>query len=231
MKNSILLALSIFSLTVFGQSLQVSSAEQHVNGTDSWTEIATEIAVENIGSIMLDVKVSREIISEVTGSENYFCWKACYLPATNTSPTALSLASGEVNETSFSVHYNPQGNEGETVIRYCAFDANNPSDSACTLVYYNVGSVGVTENFASSFSEFHPNPTYSTTVLEYQLEPNQEAELFVVDMLGNRVAQIPFSAQDGELVLETAELKTGLYFANILLDGKLAEIKRLIVAE
>lgn len=231
MRNGVLLILSVFSLTVFGQSLQVTPAEQHLNGTDSWTEIATEIAVENIGAIMLDVKVSREEVSAVAGSENYFCWEACYLPTTSTSPTALSFAAGELNETSFSVHYKPEGNEGETVIRYCAFDANNPSDSACTLVYYNVGGVSVEENLASSFSEFHPNPTSSSTVLEYQLKPNQQAELFVVDMLGNKVLQLPFAGQEGELVLETAELKAGLYFANILVDGSLEEIKRLIVTE
>ena len=135
MKQFILL----FLLLVFGvsaQTLHVEAHENNLSSSDLWTEMVTEIKVENISqSNTVEVKVSKEILDAPANTTNYFCWVNCFLAQTMVSPTQITFAPGDVDEINFSVHFNPQGVEGVAAIRYCAFDADNIADSACTIVH------------------------------------------------------------------------------------------------
>ena len=130
------------------------------------------------------------------------------------------------------MHFNPQGISGIAAIKYCAFDADNVADSACTIVHFNAVSTDIfEEENILSFSNFHPNPTSTNTEMNYNIFPGQNAELLVLDMLGNIVKKHQLSGENGRLSLNVTDLKAGLYFANIMLNGKLHEMKRLIVSE
>jgi len=231
MKHFLLSIFSLLAMAALGQSLQITPVEQHLNSSELDSEMVTEIVVENISDVSLDVKVSKEVISSVSGSSNLFCWAQCYSPNTTLSPDMIAMAGGTMNETSFSVHYSPNGNAGETVIRYCAFDANNEVDSACTIVYFNGTTTAIDEISETSFSEFHPNPTPSTTILNYNLPSNKQAEVLFFDMMGHLVKKHQLMGQDAQLKISVSDLKAGLYFANIMVDGQLQEIKRLVVTK
>ena len=226
----------IFSLLVFNassQTLHVEAHENNLSSTDLWTEMVTEIKVENISqSNTIEVKVSKEILSAPVGSSNFFCWVNCFLAGTMVSPTQITFAPGDIDDINFSVHYNPQGLVGLAAIKYCAFDADNTADSACTIVHFNTFSTDIFEDQKIfSFSDFHPNPSSLSTEMKYNLLPGQEAEMLVIDMMGNLVKKHQLSAENGRLVFTINDLKAGMYFANIMIDGQLHEIKRLIVLE
>lgn len=217
--------------TVLNPSLQVTPAEQHLSSDDLWSEMVTEIVVENISSNSIDVKVKRQLISLVQGSENYFCWTQCYDPIISESPDPITMDGGAVNDSSLSVHYAANGNIGQVSVKYCAFDANNEADSACTIIYFNGTSTAIDEISETPFSEFHPNPTRSTTILNYNLPSNKQAEVLFLDMMGNLMKKHQLVGQDGQLKISVSDLKAGLYFANIVVDGQLKEIKRLVVTK
>ena len=226
----------VFSLLVVGvsaQTLHVEAHESNLSSSDLWTEMVTEIKVENISqSNTVEVKVSKEVLSSPAGSNNYFCWVNCFLAGTMVSPTQITFAPGDVDDINFSVHFNPQGLAGVAAIRYCAFDADNLVDSACTIVHFNAVSTDVfEEEKILSFSDFHPNPTSLTSEMNYDLLPGQQAEVLVLDMLGNIVKKHQLSGENGRLSLKVTDLKAGLYFANIMVHGQLHEMKRIIVSE
>ena len=123
---------------LFAQSLEINPINAIVESEYTSFELSTGISVSNISETPLEVKISRTIISQVDGSENYFCWNYCNLPVTDTSSSSIVINAGETNDSNLTVHYSPNGYSGETVIQYCAFIDNNPSDSACTYVYFNV---------------------------------------------------------------------------------------------
>ena len=108
---------------------------------------------------------------------------------------------------------------------------SNPSDSACTIVNYSVNSLASLEQntFSSYFSDFHPNPSSTISFLEYKLNYYDEAEIIVTDILGNVIHNKNIFGRSGVLRIDFSDIKNGLYFANIILNGELHSIKRLVI--
>ena len=101
----------IFCLLVLGvsaQTLHVEAHENNLSSSDLWTEMVTEIKVENISqSNTVEVKVSKEIIVAPANTTNYFCWVNCFLAQTIVSPTQITFAPGDVDEINLSHLFGP----------------------------------------------------------------------------------------------------------------------------
>ena len=237
MKNFILISTFFSSLTLYSQSISVEAHEHDVNPNCCMTmldDIGTEITVSNLTNSTVDIKVSREVISSTPGTINYFCWTACYGSQTSVSPQSKSFAPQQVDSISFQVHFDNLGLEPATAsIRYCAFIESDPSDSSCTIVNYSVNQMtSLTENsISSSFSDFHPNPTSTISFLEYKLNYSDKAEIILTDILGNVIRYENFFGKSGILSFDLSDTKNGLYFANILVNGELKSIKRLVISK
>lgn len=233
MKKAILFFLVVSTVQVFSQSISVEPHENNVNtgnSTSLFGDLGTDITVKNISSNTIDIKVSREVISATSGTVNYFCWQSCYLPATDVSPHTLSFSPGQEEQAKFQVHFDNKGiAPASAVIKYCAFNEDNESDSACAIVNYNVNVGGFDNIESSSFSDFHPNPASSYASLNYTILPSQTAEVVVTDMLGTVVENKIIQNNEGVVRLDVSNTPNGLYFANIYVDGKLDAIKRLLV--
>jgi len=236
MKKILLLSAILISLSVSSQSISVEAHKKNVDPNCCTTligDIGTEITVRNISDATINILVSRQTLTQTLGTENYFCWNACYGSQTNVSPDGKVFSPQQVDENSFQVHYeNNSTSPASASVKYCAFNEANPSDSACTIVYYSVGTTSVIDNLsATSFSDFHPNPTSSTTFLDYNLNYSDIAEIVVTDMLGNVIRKESISNERSTLKFDVSDTKAGLYFANILVNGELKTIKRLVVSK
>ena len=237
MKNLLLLSLSFSAFTLFSQSITVEPHEKNVNTNNSTSiadDLGTDIKVKNISNNTISIKVSRQVISATAGSENYFCWQTCFLPTTSVSPNAITFTSQHESINDFQVHF--ENNDivpASASIKYCAFDANNESDSACTIVNFSIlgtGVISVEDDFNNVFfSEFHPNPTSSTAFLDYNLMPNDIAEVIISNILGKIIHQQKLENQNGTLKFDVSNTKSGLYFANIIVNNELKTMKRLVV--
>ena len=234
MKNLILLSLFLASSSVFSQSIEVEAQVTNVdssNSTSTFGDLATKVLVKNISSSEIQIKVSREVIEETAGTKNYFCWVACYSSSTDVSPHSKPFSAGQVDATNFAVHFDNLGIvPASAKIRYCAFNADNESDSACTIVNYTVaGTSSIKPQISESFSNFYPNPTASITKLNYALGAAQSAKVVVTDMLGNIIQHKLINGKEGTLVFDVSNTPKGLYFANIYVNNEVSEVKRLIV--
>ena len=238
MKNLLLISVFLVPLSVFSQSISVEAHKTEVDPICCTTpvgdgDISTKIIVRNTTNSSLEISVSRQTLSQSLGTENYFCWTSCYDSQTSVSTQSKFFSQMEVDNISFAVHFkNNDIIPASVSVKYCAFVTSNPSDSACTIVNYTVDSASGIDNFsATSFSDLHPNPTSSTTFLDYNLNSSDVAEIVVTDMLGNVIRKENISNQSGTLKFDVSDTKAGLYFANILVNGELKTIKRLVVSK
>ena len=237
MKLLLLLLLSFKCFTIMSQnSITVNAHETNVNFDCCQTllgDIGTEITVTNISNNSLEIKVSRELITGNPESINYFCWNSCYGSHVSVSPGFKIFSPQQVDENSFQVHFDNMGIVPSSAsIRYCAFDHNNPSDSACTIVNYSVSTSSITDkSLENFFSDFHPNPSISTAIIEYKLNYSDVAEIVLTDMLGNVVRKENNIKNSGNLKFDISDTEAGLYFANITVNGEFKTIKRLVVGK
>ena len=217
---------------VLAQSIQLTPHTNPVNAsiTGPFTDISTEITVQNISDQSKDIMVSREVVDGLPGTENYFCWTACYPPQVDVSTAPITFEANQTNESTLSVHYKPNEVLGSVTIKYCAYDNNNMADSACVNVTFNALTVSLEESLsANGFSDFHPNPIASTTSLDYQLRSGQVARVVLTDMLGNTIIHQLIDKAEGTLIFDLNNTPNGLYFANIYVNNDIKAIKRLVV--
>jgi hypothetical protein len=235
MKKIILLVAFIVSNHLYSQSITVEAHKKNVDPgccTTILGDIGTEITVRNTSTSSINIVVSRQTLNQTLGTENYFCWTSCYGSQTSVSPDSKPFSPLMIDNNSFQVHYeNNNTNPASAVVKYCAYDEANPSDSACTIVYYNVKPTSVLDDLTTTyFSDFHPNPTSSSTNLDYKLKPSDLAQVVVTDMLGTVVKKEEINNLNGTLKFNVSNTPTGIYFANIIVNGELQSVKRLVVS-
>ena len=214
--------------SINSQSFVLTPHTNPING-DNWSELTTEITIENITSVTKNVKIRKFILDTIQGSENYFCWGNCFDPDTYISTNPLTIPGLTINDSDFSVHLTPNGTQGVSRVKYCAYDVNNLGDSACINITYSHFAISNTENINSEFScKIYPNPSNGLVNFSYHLPDNLSADLFVSDILGNRIKSSNLDFGSQKIVLKN--LKKGIYFAEIFVDGNFKESHKIIVS-
>ncbi len=191
------------------------------------------------GEASRTVNVRRYELWPVPMSKNFFCWGVCYLPVlsgvnlTWVSQHPVDMNPGATYD-NFHSYYQPQGQSGTARFRYVWYDTANPAgaDSSWVDIQY-CGQVGVEERTASSTAlTAWPMPSLGQDVqVEYTLDRSaQGSQLVVYSILGDQVKRMNLSGVQGRIVLSTADLGAGVYFANIERQGRVLATRKLIVA-
>lgn len=93
--------------------------------------VSPELFVKNNSDSDISLKCLRTIVSEVTGTMNYFCaLGTCLAPSIDETPSAFNVPANTMigEEGVFSSHYMPLSNPGTTVLSYKFYDVNNTDD-------------------------------------------------------------------------------------------------------
>ncbi|HET6243219.1 MAG: T9SS type A sorting domain-containing protein [Bacteroidetes bacterium] len=231
MIKNILFALMLLNFSsVFGQSISLINPPSSVSGSSD-AYINASFDVKNESASNINVKVKRIILSEVTGSENNFCWgTACYPPFVDESPTPEFFTAGAVN-TTFKADYNPLENEGESIIQYCFFNNDDPADSVCTIIHFIATSVGINEQEASlSLSNAFPNPTSDFIAIKYKMKnPSHDANLLFYNVVGAEINRVQLVDLQGSVVFPVSKLSPGIYFYSLNSEGENSATKKFVV--
>lgn len=147
-----------------------------VVGGYSQAVVVSAFNITNTGAQTLSLGLERQVISEVPGSENSFCFGVgCYPPSVTVAPTPIILAAG-ATDNSFIGDYLPNGQSGITVVRYAIYDYNAaglPGDTAyCTVTYDATQRVtGLVADFAAStlLGAPAPNPAAAGTDVSFAI--------------------------------------------------------------
>lgn len=185
--------------------------------------------IVNTGGGQLDVKVVRTQKDTALGQESFFCWGgACYPSTTNESPFALTMNPGDSDST-LEAKLDPRGNTGTSIITYCFYDTNNPSDSVCITYTYNFTGVGVDEiPVAKALSVASPNPADNFTIISYQSNA-KNSKLVITNLLGSVVKEILLTEKQNTIQVPTSDLGTGIYLYSLFTEGKAVASRKLIV--
>jgi len=237
----IALCVSLFTSQTHAQSLEllnpVAIVSQTLEEVGPLGEMVADWHVQNISNNTLSVRCSRNVMQEVSGSENYFCWGVCFTATTDVSPVqiAQSMPGGSVNDT-FYAHYRPNGNVGQTTVEYCFFDNGNSEDRICQLVTYCADMeecvVGIRET-----ASHQPGLTIAPSLLSgigkvvYSLpEGMRSAEIEIFSASGQIVQRAVVTGQNGMILLNGQDFSNGVYLVRLKAQGQLLGFSRLVVS-
>lgn len=220
------------TMGVFAQDFSLTDPTPWVSGAVDEI-IHSYVDVTNDASSALDVHCKRENINVGAGTSNYFCWTQCYGPMTDQSPVSYPMDAGAMTEI-FAGYYNANGFVGFSIVRYTFFEEGNESNETSFDVTYSTDPNGIVDGFVSGtngLSASYPNPANASTEMVYSLKPDaNRATVEMYDMLGSKVRSIPLTEQNGELKVDLSTIPSGLYFFNMVVDGKTLETRKLMVS-
>ena len=227
MKKLLLLMLIITQgLYLNAQSLTVTGSNS-VLTTDPCLTTHSELTVKNVSNKEHDVLCEKNVISEPAGMSDYFCWGGnCYGSSTIISSSHLTLASGQGDAVSFGGYFDAYCDLGQATIEYCFYPDGDSADNACVYITYHGAATSISETSPISISEFYPNPAKEFVNVNYYL--NNESEMVIMDILGNKVKNIYFT-EKGTQNINISDLSKGIYFGNLLSNNEVVAIQKLIV--
>lgn len=187
------------------------------------------IFVHNNGASDAIVICTKEIIDTIPGTENAFCWEACFTPDVYVSPSSILVAAGDsTNESGFSGDYNAHGHVGDSHIRYIFTNTQN-HETVSVVVTYNATPAGVNA-YAQNNSRMtlSPNPASNFVNVDCSLSTNVSS-IAVKNLLGAVVFTSELSGSNAKISINTTDFTDGIYFVTTMSNGTPLSTKKLVV--
>lgn len=246
MKKIYLFTLILTSLTFYGIAQSVTLISKagilgqnttvYQAGTADSSELITFVDVKNVTTEPVNIFCKKSVLSVMDSTESVMCWAdGCYPSWVTVSPSAKTIAPGEtVSE--FSGHYvwigkNLGFTSGETVIRWVFYNSVDAADSVSLTVYYTTYGAGLAESGIgpTSLSNAYPNPAGSQTTIGYSVPSGTDGSLLIRDVLGSTKKMEPLTSASGKITVNTSNLSDGIYFYSLMVNGKTAQTKKMVV--
>ena len=131
--------------------------------------------------------------------------------------------------TGFSGYYQPWNVPSIAKVEYCFYLESDTSDRTCFLVTYDAtgASTNIEEvTYSERIGSFYPNPTNKYTNFRYNVKG--VSLLQITDILGNVVKNIELEGSR-EKTIYVGDLHKGIYFGNLVQNGEIVQIKKLII--
>ena len=241
MKKIILLFMSVLIVSwVFAQSLELYYEGELMDPMaeitltahpDSGMMIIDTLDVKNVSGVTIDVTCVREILENVEGAVNTFCWGGqCYPPFVDTSSTPTTIEP-QALALEFSGDHSPNGFVGITKVKYTFYNMSNPDDNAVIVVNYDASETNSINDNGAKFKllKAYPNPANNIVSVDYRLEGNSEARIAIFNLLGSKVKEIELSRSVGTLTINTTDLIEGIYFYSLLINNEASQTQKLII--
>ena len=194
---------------------------------EDFGEFIQEMQIRNISGTDLNVVVEKEEITVSEGSMNYFCWGLCFSPEVFVSP-AVPMAAGSVSgEGELAFHYMPASMTDFASIKYYAYDERQNERVSVVIVFNSMENLG--EVPSCTFSHAYPNPASSMVRFNYELSSVGSATACVYNLLGQEVMRQELNSLQGQLSFSVADLQEGIYFCNLLVNGRTMKTEKFIV--
>lgn len=124
-----------------------------------------------------------------------------------------------------------------SLIVLCAVIITSSAMSQSLQISYNSGTIpnGTIfhvwgDTLTGTISNPYPNPAINYTSFNYSFPKNTLHAQFVLrDILGSPVKEIDIGNREGKLLVNTSDIKSGIYFYSFYVDDKLILTKKLIV--
>ena len=201
------------------------------NDEYGYGEFIQHMQLRNLTSGDLNVIVEKEVIDTIPGTSNFFCWGSCFGSGIYVSPNPVTIAANAVTgeyDLSFHTLFD-EDVYGKVWMKYSAYDERHPEDRATINVVFNKSGVGVREAAAVRFGQAYPNPASSVVNFDYNINAGDRASVSVYNLLGQEVRSQQVNALQGRLSVSVADLKEGIYFCKLFVNGCAVKTEKFLV--
>ena len=188
---------------------------------NEWGEYLQDMQVRNLSSDDLNVLVKKEVVEDLEGVMNYFCWGMCFGPDTYISPNPVAIPANTITEEgALSLHAMfDEGVFGKVQVKYSAYDERHPEDAVTINVVFHKSGEGVHESPAVYFGKPYPNPANSTVSFDYNLSGGN-ATAVIYNLVGQEVMRQEINTFEEKMSLSVSELNDGIYFCSVMREGQ-----------
>ena len=191
-------------------------------------EYIQHMQLRNLTSGDLNVVVKKEVVDNLEGTMNWFCWGMCFGPDLTVSPP-VPVQANSLNSDDLSFHVLfEEPVFGAVTVRYSAYEERHPEDAVNILVKFHKSGVGVDDTPSMHFGQAYPNPASSMVRFDYNL-PRNNATALVYNLLGQEVMREELNTFEGQLKLSVADLQDGIYFCSVKVDGQVFTTVKFVV--
>ena len=206
------------------------NGETIVCETEEYGEYVQHFQVRNLAGFDQDVMLMKEVVQDLDGVMNYFCWGSCYLPETMVSPRPVTIPANTLCEEDLSVHaMYDEGIFGDVIVKYSIYDAANPDERVSVAVRFHKSGEGVNEQSYCSLGHAYPNPATSVVRFNYELSSVRNASVVVCNLLGQEVLRQDLNTLQGQVSFSVSGLNEGIYFCNVIVNGQAVRTEKFIV--
>ena len=199
------------------------------NDEYGYGEYIQHMQIRNNTSETMKILIEKEIIQDLEGVINSFCWGMCYGPDIFVSPTAGEVAPGGVNVDDLSFHaLFDEETFGYVLIKYYAYEERNPDQRISIIVKFHKSGVGVAENVVE-LGHAYPNPASSMVHFNYGLSFGDNVSVSVYNLLGQEVLSQKLNSLQGVATISVADLNEGIYFCNLVVNGQALKTEKFVV--
>ena len=199
------------------------------NDEYGYGEYIQHMQIRNNTSETMKILIEKEIIQDLEGVINSFCWGMCYGPDIFVSPTAGEVAPGGVNVDDLSFHaLFDEETFGYVLIKYYAYEERNPDQRISIIVKFHKSGVGVAENVVE-LGHAYPNPASSMVHFNYGLSFGDNVSVSVHNLLGQEVLSQKLNSLQGVATISVADLNEGIYFCNLVVNGQALKTEKFVV--
>ena len=211
-----------------GNVFSDGEAIECTNDEYGYGEYIQHMQIRNLTSDDLNVIIEKEVVEDLEGTINSFCWGMCYGPDMYVSPAVTVIANSlNTDDLSFHVIFE-EPVFGYVVMRYYAYDERHPDERISIIVKFHKSGVGVNDNSRPmEMGSAYPNPASSTVNFDYSL--NGSLTAVVYNIVGQEVMRQDLNANVGKLTLPVADLNDGIYFCTMLVDGRVWTTQKFVV--
>lgn len=185
------------------------------------------------------VNMVRYELDNCAGTQNYFCWGECWLPANaGVNPTwdaisPVEMAPG-VDNTGFHAYWKPMSTVSTCCFRFVWFDNANEDDSVYVDICFSTEPDASVNDLASVVSSFDisPNPT-TGGILQFSFDLTERAsdlQLVFTNALGQRGPVVPMASQATRISVDSELLRSGVWYASLESAGRRLATRRVVVA-
>ena len=132
-----------------------------------------------------------------------------------------------IDELSFHALYN-EDVYGDVIIKYYAYEERTPDQRVSIVVRFRKSGVGVAENVAN-LGHAYPNPASSVVHFDYELSASNTVSVSVYNLLGQEVLNQNLNSLQGQVTISVADLNEGIYFCNLVVNGRAVKTEKFVV--
>ena len=211
--------------TVFSEGETVECT----NDEFGYGEYIQHMQIRNNTSETMKILIEKEIIQDLEGVMNSFCWGMCYGPDVFVSPTAGEVAPGGVNTDDLSFHaLYEESVFGDVIIKYYAYEERNPDQRISIIVRFRKSGESVAENLVE-LGHAYPNPASSVVHFNYGLTAGDNVSVSIYNLLGQEVLSQKLNSLQGMVTISVVDLNEGIYFCNLVVNGQALKTEKFVV--